>query len=69
MNFLNTTSGFPAWGSDKGSRNPQGIWPQRPVGFTYRTSTGLGETSEFGEHKQNLARTKTQKKSSDSTRD
>ena len=44
MKFPNTTSGFPAWGSDKGTRNPQGIWPQRPVGFDYRTSTGLGET-------------------------
>ena len=44
MKLPNTTSGFPAWGSDKGTRNPQGLWPQRPVGFDYRTSTGLGET-------------------------
>ena len=22
-----TMSGFPAWGSDKGTRNSQGIWP------------------------------------------
>ena len=24
--------------------NPQGIWPWRPAGFDYKTSTGLGET-------------------------
>ena len=36
--------GFPAWGSSKRARNPQGIWLWRPAGFDYRTSTGLGET-------------------------
>ena len=30
---------FPAWGSDKGTGSPQGIWPWRPVGFDYRTSS------------------------------
>ena len=33
MNILNPTSGFPAWGSNKGTENPQGIWPWGWVGF------------------------------------
>ena len=37
-------SGFPAWGSDRGTRNPSWIWPWSPKEFDYRTSTGLGET-------------------------
>ena len=44
MKILNPMSGFPAWESDKGTGNPQGIWPWRPAGFDYNTSTGLGET-------------------------
>ena len=44
MKVLNPTSGFPAWGSDKGTGDPHGIWPWRPAGFDYRTCTGLGET-------------------------
>ena len=44
MKVLNPTSGFSAWGSNKGTGNLKGIWPWRPVGFDYRTSTGLGET-------------------------
>ena len=35
---------LPSWESDKGSGNPQGIWPWRPAGFDDRISTGLGET-------------------------
>ena len=35
---------FQAWGFKKGTGNPQGIWPWRPAGFDYNTSTGLGET-------------------------
>ena len=41
---LNSTSGFPAWGSNTGTGNPQGIWPWRPVGFDYRISTELRGT-------------------------
>ena len=37
-------SGLTAWVYDKGTRNPQGIWPWEPVGFYYRTSRGLRET-------------------------
>ena len=44
VQVLNTTSGFPAWESDKGTGTPQGIWLCRLVGFDYRTFTGLGET-------------------------
>ena len=44
MKVLNPPSGFPAWGSGKGPGNPQGIRLWRPVGFDYRTTTGLGET-------------------------
>ena len=32
------------WGSSKATGDPQGIWPWRPAGLDYRTSTGLGET-------------------------
>ena len=39
---MNPTSGFPAWGSDKRTGNPQGIWTWRPVGFDCRTFTELG---------------------------
>ena len=35
---------LPAWGPDRGTENPQGIWPWRPVGFDYKTSIELGET-------------------------
>ena len=35
---------FPAWRSSKETRNLQGIWLWRLVGFDYRISTGLGET-------------------------
>ena len=44
VKILNPMSGFPAWESDKGTGIPQGIWPWRPAGFDYNTSTGLGET-------------------------
>ena len=54
---------LPSLGIHKGTGNPQGIWPGRPVGFDYKISTGLGETdSSLGWHKQNLACTKTQRK-------
>ena len=43
IKFLNPTSGFPTWGSSKGTRNPQGIWLWKPSVFDYRISTGLGE--------------------------
>ena len=39
---LGPTTGFPTRGSSKGTEKPQGIWLWRPVGFDYRTSTGLG---------------------------
>ena len=39
MNLLKPTSGFPVWGPDKGARNPQGIWPWKPAGLDYKTST------------------------------
>ena len=44
MKILSPLSGFLVWGSGKGTWNPQGIWLWRPVGFDYRTSTGLGKT-------------------------
>ena len=63
MKILSPKSGFPAWGSNKETRNPQGIWLWRPMRFDYRTSTALGETDfTLGGHKQNLACTKTQGK-------
>ena len=44
MKVLNSTSGFPAWGSDRGTGDQQRIWPWGPGGFDYRTPRGLGET-------------------------
>ena len=38
----NPTSGFPAWGPDKRTGNPQGLWRWSPAGSDYKT--GLGET-------------------------
>ena len=46
MKVLGPTSGSPARGSGQGTRNPQGIWLWRPVGFDYRASIGLGETRD-----------------------
>ena len=43
VKVLSPMSGFLAWRSKKGSNNPQGTWPWRPVGFEYRTATGLGK--------------------------
>ena len=45
LKVLRTTTDFPTWGSGKGTENLQGIWFWRPVGFDYRTSTGLGKHS------------------------
>ena len=33
-----------SWGSNKGTGDPQEIWPWRPAVLDYKTSTGLGET-------------------------
>ena len=57
---LGPTTDFPTWGSGKGAENPQGIWLWRPVGFDYRTSTGLGKQTHGG-HKQNLVGSRTQR--------
>ena len=52
---------FPTWGSGKGTEKSQGISLWRPVGFDYRTSTGLGKQT-LGGHKENLVHTRTQEK-------
>ena len=44
MKVLRPMSGFPAWVSGKGTRNPHRNWLWRPGEFDYRTSTELGET-------------------------
>ena len=44
MKVQNTMSSFPAWGPDRGTGNPQGIWPWRQVEFDFhfhKTSIGL----------------------------
>ena len=52
MKVQNPTSCLLAWGTDKGTGNPQGIWPYSPVEFGYKTSTGLGKTDpRLGKHK------------------
>jgi len=65
---LGPTTDSPSWGSGKGTKNPQGLWLWRLVGFDYRTSTGLGK-EPLGGHKQNLVCTRTQEKGADHTRD
>ena len=59
---LRPTTDSPAWGSGKGTENPQGIWLWNPVGFDYRTFTGLGKQRLLEGHKQNLVHTRTQEK-------
>ena len=58
---LGPTTDTPTWGSGKGTENLQGIRLWRPVGFDYRTSTGLGKQT-LGGHKQNLVLTRSQEK-------
>ena len=43
MKVLDPMSDFPAWGPDKGTGSPEGIWPWGPAGSDHRPSTGLGE--------------------------
>ena len=45
---LGPTTDLPTWGSGKGTENPQGISLWRPVGFDYRTYTGLGKQTLEG---------------------
>ena len=67
MKVLDPMSGFPVWGSNKGTGNPQGnylegqwVWLQ----YFHRTGGGGGgnKNTNFGGRKQNLSHTKTQKK-------
>ena len=59
--FPGTTRDFPAWGSGKETENLQGIGHWGPVGFDYRTSTGLGKWTPGG-HKQKFVCTRRQEK-------
>ena len=61
MEVLGSTTDFPTWESSKETEIPQGILFWRPVGFDYRTSTGLGKWT-LGGHKQNLVCTRSQEK-------
>ena len=58
---LGHTTDFPTWRSYKRTEPflPE-IWLWRPVGFDYRTCTGLGKQT-LGGHKQNLVHTRTQR--------
>ena len=58
---LGPTTDFPTWESGKRTKNPQGIWLWRPVGFDYRTYTRLGKQT-LGGYKQKLVCPRTQKK-------
>ena len=40
-NVLGSPKDSPTWGLGKGTKNPQGIWLWRPVGFDYRNYTRL----------------------------
>ena len=66
--LLGPTTDFPTWGSGKGTENPQGIWLWRPVGFDYRTYTGLG-IETFGGQKENFIHRNPGERSNDPTRD
>ena len=59
VKVVNLTSGFPAWVSNKGAGNPQGIWPCRPVGFDHRIGGKQRLQSWEGRNK-TLCATKTQ---------
>ena len=59
--ILGPTTDFSTLRSGKGTGKPQGIWIWRPVGYYYRTFTGLGKQTVKG-HKQNLACNRTQEK-------
>lgn len=59
---LSPTWGFPAWGSDKGTGNPQGTWPWWPAGLDYRTSTGLGKLTPVLGSTENTAHTTPQRR-------
>ena len=65
---LGFTTDFPPWGSGEGTENPQGIWLLKPVGFDYRTSTGLGKQTRRAQTKA-CAHQDPGKKSSVLTRD
>ena len=58
---LGPTTDFPTWASGRGSEKSLGIWLWRPVGYGYRTFTGLGKQT-LGGHKQNVVHTRTQQK-------
>ena len=59
--ILGPTTDFLTWGSSKGPEIPQRIRLWRPVGFDYRTYTGLGKQT-LGGHRQNLLCTRVQEK-------
>ena len=63
MKVLNPISGFPAWGSNKGTGNPLRIWPWRPEDLITRLSQDWGKQRfQSWRAQQNLAWTKTQRK-------
>jgi len=65
---LGPTTDFPTRGPIKGTENLQGVLLWSPVGFDYRTSTGLGKQT-LGGHKQNLLCTRSQEKRAVSPRE
>ena len=58
MKVLNPTSGFPAWGSDKGTESPGNLASMIWLQVFHRT--GGNKDSSLGGHKQNFGHTKTQ---------
>ena len=58
---LGPTTDFPTWWPGKRTENPQRIWLWKPVGFNYRTSTGLGKQT-LGGYKKNLVCSRSQEK-------
>ena len=65
---LGPTTDFPTWGSSKETKKPHQIWLWRPVGFDYRTSTGLGKHSWRAQTKP-CVHQKPGERSNDPTRD
>ena len=62
VKVLNPTSGFPAWESNKGTGNSQGIWPWKPAGLHYIHRTRRTKDFSLGGHKLTFVHTKTQRK-------
>ena len=71
VKILNPMSGFPAWGSDKGTGNPQRIWPwsQQDLIIGFPQDRGKRRLQSWRTQTKSCARKNPEEKSSDPTGD